>query len=157
MTITLDPKTFEVKESLIHVTINGVTCKLSSFTDGAEITITCVPPKNDDNTKYLIPAGIIKPKVHIEGIGYAIDSAISALNIPLVIDSVDPNTVPTAGGAPLNIEGSGFPLTLADAEADLVITLSGVECTVLSSDTTKITFTSPAENSGTSLTLQFNS
>ena len=158
MTITLDPKTFEVTEDLLHITINSVTCELSSFTDdGTEITITCLPPRNDDNTKYLIPAGIIKPKVHIEGIGYAIDTAISALDIPLVIDLVDPSTIPTTGGAPVTIEGSGFPLSLDDAEAGLVITLSGVQCTVLSSETTKITFTSVAENSGNTLTLQFNS
>ena len=115
MTITLDPKTFTVTESLVHITINGVTCKISSFTAGAEISMTCVPPRNDDDSKYLIPAGVIKPRVHIEGIGFAIDNAISTLTIPLVIDSVDPSDIPAFGGAPIAIVGSGFPLTLADA------------------------------------------
>ena len=115
MTITLDPKTFTVTEDLLHITINSITCKISSFTAAAEITITCLPPKNDDNNKYLIPAGNLKPKVHIEGIGYAIDTAISNLNIPLIIDSVDPNKMPTSGGAPITVEGSGLPLTLNDA------------------------------------------
>ena len=95
--------------------------------------------------------------MHIKGIGYALDSDISAITIPLTIDSVDPSTIPEVGGSPVTITGSGFPLTLKDAEAGLVITVSGTKCTVLSSTTTKITFTSPKKNSGTELKLDFNS
>ena len=91
MTITLDPKTATVTEDLVHITINEVTCPITTFTPGTPITIICTPPKNEGNTKYLIPAGILKPKVHIENIGYAIDSSISALTIPLVIDSLSPS------------------------------------------------------------------
>ena len=65
MTITLDPKTATVTENLLHITINGVTCPIKTFTAGTPITITCSPPLNDANTKYLIPAGTVKPKVHI--------------------------------------------------------------------------------------------
>ena len=110
MTITLNAKTFPVEEHLIHITINGITCPLDSYTVGTEITIACIPPKSDDNTKYLIPAGVIKPKVHIKGIGYALDSEISAVTIPLAIESVNPSIIPEVGGSPVTISGSGFPL-----------------------------------------------
>ena len=143
MTITLDPKTATVTEDLVHITINGVTCPITSFTPGSPITIICTPPKNEGNTKYLIPAGILKPKVHIEDIGYALDADISDITIPLVIDLVDPNVIPSVGGCPVKITGSGFPLTLSDAKLGLTITLSGTVCTILSSSTTEIRFTSP--------------
>ena len=44
MTITLDPKTATVTEDLLHITINGVTCPIKTFTAGTPITITCSPP-----------------------------------------------------------------------------------------------------------------
>lgn len=89
------------------VTLGGQTC---TFDSGTYTNYKCHLPA--DSTGYpVIQFGSYKPKLTVGSKGFAIvNPAVTAIAIPLSIDSVTPGSATRYGGTLLKIKGKGFPI-----------------------------------------------
>jgi hypothetical protein len=117
----------------------GSPCGITSFTDNTNtLDITCKIPTNPlDGNKAVSIAGNHLPKVHFEGIGFAITDGLTATSIqPEILIPSMLNGSP-AGGTILTIPGRNFGFAMNETSLT-VVTVGGQPCSITSLVNTEI-------------------
>jgi hypothetical protein len=122
-----DPGSLGYSLTDVTVTIGGQECLIVD--DTAPIgNFMCQLPVNTDSSP-IVPAGTYFPRINVAQIGLIVPAAsVTAFNFPMTISSIDVTSGSYYGGYILTMQGTGFPLEIADA----TVTICGVSATIKS-------------------------
>ena len=134
-------------EDELLITFMEAECGITSFTDNTDnldITCTLLTNANNDN-KVSGVAGDWIPKVHFEGIGFALTTSLSATTLELEVNIESEIVGSKNGGTIIPIPGSYFGFSLDNAY-DTSVTIGGSDCEIISLTNTEITCITPVDN-----------